>query len=303
MHNIFLFIFLTVSYNLHKPMEILSDMSSFKRIAIILAVLAGAHIIVLLVRRFSDKVLTSGLSSSFSKVKSIVSLISSILVFVFYFTAIGLVMNEFGVSLTAYFASATIVGLAVGFGSQGLVQDVVTGLTIVFSDIFDVGDMVEISGQSGIVKSIGMRFTVLTNSMGAEVFIPNRTIANVINYPSGYFRCLADITLSKKPELAAQMEKIIPALMRSVREQFPGIVLTEPSIEDKRKTSSNKEFIRIKFRLWPGRTGLIETTFKQEVLQALKEIDLSYADWMVAVNYEVEEKPVSLPMRFKKKVL
>ena len=256
----------------------------------------------LFVRRFSDKVLTSSLSSSFSKVKSIVSLVSSILVFVFYFTAIGLVMNEFGVSLTAYFASATIVGLAVGFGSQGLVQDVVTGLTIVFSDIFDVGDMVEISGQSGIVKSIGMRFTVLTNTMGAEVFIPNRTIANVINYPSGYFRCLADITLSKDPALAKQMEDIIPSLIHSVHDQFPGIVLTPPSIEGKLKTSSSKEFIRVKFRLWPGRTGLIETTFKQEVLQALKEIDSSYADWMVAVNYEVEEKHVSLQLRSKKKV-
>ena len=62
-----------------------------------------------------------------------------------------------------------------------------------------------------------------------------------------------------------------------------------------------KEFVRIKFRLWPGRTGLIETTFKQEVLHMLKEIDPSYADWMVAVNYEVEEKPVALPLRSRKK--
>ncbi len=278
-----------------------SDTSSFIRIVTILALLAGAHFIVLLVRRFSAKVLAARLSASFAKVKSIVSLVSSIVVFVLYFSALGLVLKEFGVSLTAYFASASIVGLAVGFGSQGLVQDVVTGLTILFSDIFDVGEMVEISGQSGIVKSIGMRFTVLTNSMGAEVFIPNRTIANVINYPSGYVRCLTDITLSKDPALAKRMEDIIPALINSVHEQFPGIVLTAPSIEGKLKTGSGKEFLRIKFRLWPGRTGLIETTFKQEILQVLKEIDPAYADWMVAVNYEVEKKSVSFTARAKKK--
>ena len=282
-------------------MKEFSDMSSVNRIAITLAALAGAHITVLIIRRFSEKFLTKRLSSTFSKIKSIVSLITSIFVFVLYFAVLGLILNEFGVSLTAYFASATIVGLAVGFGSQGLVQDVVTGLTIVFSDIFDVGDMVEISGQNGIVKSIGMRFTVLTNTMGAEVFIPNRTIANVVNYPSGYMRCLADITLSKDAGLSKRMEEIIPSLMQAVHEQFPGIVLTEPSIEGKLKTASGKEFLRIKFRLWPGRTGLIETTFKQELLQALKEIDPAYADWMVAVNYEVEEKPVSISVRAKRK--
>jgi small conductance mechanosensitive channel len=97
-----------------------------------------------------------------------------------YFVAVGLVLKEFGISLTAYFASATIIGLAVGFGSQGLVQDVVNGLTVVFSDLFDVGDMVEIAGQTGFVQKIGIRFTVLNNFMGAEVFIPNRTIANVV---------------------------------------------------------------------------------------------------------------------------
>ncbi|UCH81476.1 MAG: mechanosensitive ion channel [Nitrospiraceae bacterium] len=276
-------------------------MSSVNRIAITLVAFAGAHATVLIIRRFSERFLTKRLSSSFSKIKSIVSLVTSIFVFVLYFAVLGFILNEFGVSLTAYFVSATIVGLAVGFGSQGLVQDVVTGLTIVFSDIFDVGDMVEISGQSGIVKSIGMRFTVLTNTMGAEVFIPNRTIANVVNYPSGYIRCLADISLSKDTGLAKRMEEMIPSLIHSVYEQFPGIVLTEPSLEGKMKISSGKVFLRIKFRLWPGRTGLIETTFKQEVLQALKEIDSSYAEWMVAVNYEVEEKSVSLPVWSKKK--
>src|SRR5690606_22150626 len=58
---------------------------------------------------------------------------------------------------TTYFASASVIALAIGFGSQGIVQDVVTGLTLIFSDLIDVGDMVEISGQSGVVRSISMR--------------------------------------------------------------------------------------------------------------------------------------------------
>jgi small conductance mechanosensitive channel len=67
-----------------------------------------------------------------------------------------------------------------------------------------------------------------------------------------------------------------------------------PSIEGRLKTASGKEFLRVKFRLWPGRGAPIETIFKQEVVYALKALDPNYQDWMVTVNYEVERKSASL---------
>ena len=67
-----------------------------------------------------------------------------------------------------------------------------------------------------------------------------------------------------------------------------------PSIEGRIKTSSGKEFLRVKFRLWPGRGAPIETVFKQEVNYALKALDPNYQDWMVTVNYEVERKVLSV---------
>ena len=85
----------------------------------------------------------------------------SALICTLYFGALGLVLQELGVSLTAYLASASVLGLAIGFGSQGVVQDVVTGLTVILSDLFQVGDMVEIADKPGIVQSISMRFTTL----------------------------------------------------------------------------------------------------------------------------------------------
>lgn len=129
------------------------------------------------------------------KATSLLSLASSTLIFVFYFAAGGVLLTELGVPITAYLASATIIGLAVGFGSQGLVQDVVTGMTSIFLDVYDIGDMVEISAQVGVVKKIGLRFLEIENPLGARVMIPNRSIGNVINYRRGYIRCIADITL------------------------------------------------------------------------------------------------------------
>jgi small-conductance mechanosensitive channel len=58
------------------------------------------------------------------------------------FFAVGFILREFGVSLTAYLAAASVVGLAIGFGSQSVIQDVIAGLTFIFSKLIDVGDLV-----------------------------------------------------------------------------------------------------------------------------------------------------------------
>ncbi|NNL74987.1 MAG: mechanosensitive ion channel protein MscS, partial [Desulfobacterales bacterium] len=116
------------------------------------------------------------------------------------------------------------------------------------------------------------------------------TITSVINYPRGYVRCLVDITLSNENEVAEQMiQKVSPSITAAF-EQFTGIFITQPSIEGRFKTRSDKEFLRFKFRIWPGRGIVLETTLKQEIVQSLKELDPAYADWMVSVSYEVEKK-------------
>lgn len=264
------------------------------RILTIVSVVIAAHLAVIIVRRVGKKLTRSDLHASISKVRTIVSLSTSTAVFVIYFGSIGLILKEFGISLRAYLASASVMGLAIGFGSQGLVQDVVTGLTLIFSNLISLGDMVEISGQTGIVRQIGMRFTVIENYFGAEVFIPNRTISNVLNYPKGYIRCFVDITLSEDGRIRDQLVQKVNSLVSSAFEQFSGMFLTPPSIEAPLKTSSDKEFLRVIFRIWPGRGTAIETSLKQEIVQSLKTIDPSYAEWMVSVNYEVEKKQLAL---------
>jgi len=269
--------------------KVLGIDSAAGRIIVIFLLVLSAHGAVLLVRRLGHFALLSASSRSHAKLRSVASLTTSFLVFFLYFGAFGLILREMGVSLTAYLASASVIGLAVGFGSQGLVQDVVTGLTLVFSNLIDVGDMVEIGGQTGVVCSIGMRFTVLENAMGAEVFIPNRSITNVINYPRGYVRCIVDVIF---PDAAGEYDKLevmIKNCMDSFVEQFPGILVYPPSIEGKQKTVSGKEFLRVKFRIFPGRGVPIELTFKQELLQKFKSMDTSYSDWMISVYYEVEK--------------
>ena len=267
----------------------------YARIAALTGIVVVVHILVVVVRRVSRTLLVHGQGRRFRKLRSVATLATSIAIFTLYFLALGFILREFGVSLTAYLASASVLGLAIGFGSQGVVQDVVTGLTFIFSDLVDVGDLVEISGQTGIVQSISMRFVELRNAMGASVFIPNRTINNVINYPRGYVRCIVDVTLRGDEDARNKAAALVVRLMGAAEEQFAGILVTEPSSEGRLTFSSGKEILRIKFRIWPGRGGLIETNFVGELTAELKRLDINFEPWMIAVGYEVEKRSVFQP--------
>ncbi len=275
----------------------LNAMTALPRVVIV-AVLAGfSHLLATLVRSLFLKLGELFAGTRLTKLRTVVQLFAGSAVFSIYFFAIGLVLAEMGVSITAYLATASVIGLAVGFGSQSIVQDVITGLTVILSDLVEINDMVEISGQTGIVKSIGMRFTVFQNAMGADVYIPNRTLASLINYPRGYIRCLVDVALVDDDGTNKGIEKVIALMVESVKEQFPAILRAPVEVGDVQVTASGKRYIRIKFRIWPGRGVIIESSFKQELLDRIRLLDPDYTDGRVIVNYEVDQAPRSVVAR------
>jgi len=78
--------------------------------------------------------------------------------------------------------------------------------------------------------------------------------------------------------------------MMGIHEQFPGILMTEPSIEGRLRLTSGRELLRIKYRIWPNRGQPIETVYVQELLAQLQGLDPEYKSWMISVTYEIEKK-------------
>jgi small conductance mechanosensitive channel len=208
---------------------------------------------------------------------------------VIYFLAVGLILKEFNVSLKAYLASASVIGLAIGFGSQGLVQDVVTGLTLIFSETLNIEDLVEISGQTGKVESIGLRFTTLINLHGQKIHIPNRTIGIIGRFRNGYIRAYVDIQFTDKTDEKMVVSEVV-SIADGMKSQYSSIILKEPvNLGIRTAEKGNWRYLRMKFRLWPGQGHLIEGPFRQRLISAMKRLDPEYADWMVAVVYKTEE--------------
>jgi small conductance mechanosensitive channel len=122
------------------------------------------------------------------------------------------------------------------------------------------------------------------------VFIPNRTILNVVNYPQGYIRAFLDMRLPEDATLADQAEDRVRTMVSAFYEQFPGILLVPPTVVGREVTSAGSAYLRGKFRIWPGQGGVLETFARQNIIQALRQLDDTYADWMVAVYYRAEPK-------------
>jgi small conductance mechanosensitive channel len=272
------------------------ESSTGTRLLLIVALAIVLHLAVKAIRGFSEWLIGKshaqksplGFVVQQPKFITLIQLIANGVTFIMYFLAIGLVLEEFGVNLTGYLASASIIALAISFGSQGLVQDVVISLTLIFSDAMDVGDMVEIAGTVvvvGRVEEIGLRFTTLRNFYNQVVFIPNRTIANVSRFPQGGVFAYADIQIPPGVVHEKAVETVTN-VARGMWRQFGAIVLSEPVIGPVETAEGGGwNFLRVHFKIWPGQGSLIEITFRQQMVSAMKAFDAKYADWQVPVTY------------------
>jgi len=118
-------------------------------------------------------------------------LIKSAIRYTIYFIAFFQILSTLGINTTSIVASAGIASVAIGFGAQSLVKDIISGFFIILEGQFDVGDEVKLYNQAafiagGSVMSLGLRSTKIRSGNGEIYFIPNGSINQVINYSLTY---------------------------------------------------------------------------------------------------------------------
>lgn len=129
------------------------------------------------------------------RVRTLERLALNIFSYTLIFIFLTIIISLLGFDVTALIAGAGIAGLAIGFGAQGLVSDIVTGFFILLERQIEVEDYVTIANVDGIVEEIGLRTTILRGFDGTLHFIPNRLITNVKNHSRGNMRALVDISI------------------------------------------------------------------------------------------------------------
>jgi small-conductance mechanosensitive channel len=120
-----------------------------------------------------------------------------------------MVLGQLGVNIGPILAAAGVLGIAVGFGTQSLVKDVVTGLFMLVENQFNVGDVVSIAGVTGIVEKSTLRITVLRDLEGKVHYVPNGQINLVSNLTKEWSRAVLDISIAYKEDVDQVMEHLV----------------------------------------------------------------------------------------------
>lgn len=272
------------------------------RVVIILAVLVVCKFLISLAHALNRRAVRSSwwlFQRAFSRQSQAVTvndLIINAVKYVIYFTVFGYILRELGIDYRTYLASLSLIGVAIGFGAQGLVQDVVTGFFIIFEDQFAVGDMVELSGQVGIVEEIGLRTTRIRNYEGALLIFPNRSIATVGNFTAGSTAFFIDVAIPNQ-DAEAPATAVLIVLCRELARQFPRALLREPEILGLLELKTEEWFVRIRALVWPRQQWVIDQQFVPRVkgLFSAHGIDIPSDRIIVSASVsepEVQETPV-----------
>ena len=197
-------------------------------------------------------------------------LLKSVVRYVFFFLAAITILDGLGVPIMAVLSAAGILGLAVGFGAQNLVKDIITGFFILFEDQFSVGEYIEIQGIGGVVEEVGLRITKLRDWGGQLHIIPNGSIGLVANYHRGSLRALVEVGVSYQENLDRVLQ-VLEKVCQGIRNDFPAILTMGPKVIGVTEMDQSKVVVRITAETVPMEQWGIERELRKRIKEAFEQ--------------------------------
>jgi small conductance mechanosensitive channel len=139
------------------------------------------------------------------RVYTLTHIVRDVARFVILFVGMTMILSEVGIDLKPLLAAAGLGGLAIGFGAQSLVKDLISGFFILWENAIRVGDVVEVAGVAGLVEEIELRTIKLRDQSGSLHVVPNGVIDKVKNLTKDYAYYLFDIGVAYRENVDAVM--------------------------------------------------------------------------------------------------
>jgi moderate conductance mechanosensitive channel len=217
-----------------------------------------------------------------------------------YFVTGVLVIQRLGVPLTSLVAPATVAGVALGFGAQRVVQDVLAGFFIVAERQYGFGDSIRVSalgattGVVGVVEEVTLRVTRLRTVSGEVVFIPNGQIVQVTNLSRDWARAVIDVPVPATADVSA-----VTAQLREVGEnafsddRLRPLLLDAPSVMGLESIAVDQYVIRMVARTLPGKQFDVSRVLRVRIAEALQRIGVNVPAGVETADPESEQEPAS----------
>jgi small-conductance mechanosensitive channel len=220
-----------------------------------------------------------------SRIATLLLLLRKFMLVVIIVMASLIVLSALGVNIGPLIAGAGVFGLAIGFGAQTLVKDIISGVFFLMDDAFRVGDYLEVSGTKGTVEHISLRSLRLRNPRGMVYFIPFGDMKTVTNLSRDYVIMKLDFRV----RYDADVEKIRKLIKKKVYQPIMDDPELGPKLLDPIKSQGVREMddsamiMRVKYKTKPGDQFAIRKEVYHLMQEAFKEEGIEFAHRNVTV--------------------
>jgi moderate conductance mechanosensitive channel len=218
----------------------------------------------------------SPLRTSERREATLEKLLDNVLSYIVYFVAFMMILSAMNINVQPILAGAGILGLAVGFGAQNLVKDIITGFFIIFEDQFSVGDHVLIGQFEGDVEEIGLRTTKIKSFTGELNIIPNGMITEVTNFSIHNSKAIVDVGIAYEEDID-RAEKVLQELLETLPEKYEDLIAI-PQLLGVQTFGPSEVVIRMVAETAPMKHVYVSRMIRKEVKQWLDEhgIEMPY---------------------------
>ena len=204
-----------------------------------------------------------------------------------------MLLGEFDINLGPLIAGAGIVGVAVGFGAQSLVRDLLSGIFMLIEDQYGVGDVIDVGDAIGTVESVGLRTTRIRDVRGTLWHVPNGEIRRVGNMSQVWARAILDIDVAYDTDLDLAMETIKTVADRLWEEQLEeATIVEEPVISGVQNFGADAVTIRLSVRTEPSEQWSTGRVLRKRIKEAFDDagIEIPFPQRTVWLRSEADQK-------------
>jgi len=208
-----------------------------------------------------------------TRLRTLLPILRTTLLVVILLIAGLIVLSEVGVNVAPLLAGAGVLGVAIGFGSQKLVQDLITGLFLLLENTMQVGDVVTLGGQTGTVETLSIRTIRLRALDGAVHIIPFSAVTTVTNQTRDFSYALIDLAvgLNEEPDHVMDVVQDIVAGMRA-EPRWSDAITAELEVMGVHAFADNAWTLRLRIRTEPTMRGAVNREFNRRVKHRFDEL-------------------------------
>ncbi|HEY9279317.1 MAG TPA: mechanosensitive ion channel domain-containing protein [Eoetvoesiella sp.] len=265
-------------------------------VVLLMAVLAWTVMVSVIEHRLS---VVSGSSKPTEREKTLLSLFRNAALIVIVTMTVLVILSQIGIDIGPLIAGAGVVGLAVGFGAQKLVQDVITGVFIQLENGMNQNDVVEVCGLFGTVEKITIRSVVIRTLDGGYHLIPFSSIETVSNHTREFGYHYGEYTIAHRANVddaIVQLNNAFEELMQD--SELAGLVLESISIPGVTSLNERGFTIRVLIKTMPGMQWAVQRGYNRLVKKYFNAAGIELPYPQTVVHFAQDEKGVELPFRF-----